>query len=349
MAEVWLSVGLFLIGIGLITWGADALIDGIRDLSRELKLSGVILAILVMGVDLEETIASISAATNGLQDIAIGNVIGNSIISMSFSFAIPGLFHDISFKKIKPVYLTIMLVTSVIVFLGIALWNQLKLFSGLALVAYGSFVAWNLSIVKKTKSDVLRLEEEQNVVDLVSEADTDDNAISSRGKERQKENDGEEEEEEEEEPLWQLVSLAILGILAIYFGSSLLISGTENILTETGVQEGFFGVVIVAAATNVEEYTLLFKSIKKKSVEIGLGAMIGKVVWNLGITFGISVLLLQNISSPSRSIFINAIIFSFVICPIFVIIAAKAKVLNKKWAVLLLGIFTAYLLVGIMV
>lgn len=38
------------------------------------------------------------------------------------------------------------------------------------------------------------------------------------------------------------------------------------------------------------------KSIKKQSVEIGLGGMIGKLIWNLTITFGISGVIAMNIS-----------------------------------------------------
>jgi Ca2+/Na+ antiporter len=41
-----------------------------------------------------------------------------------------------------------------------------------------------------------------------------------------------------------------------------------------------FGLVIMAFATNVEKLWLMVKSIQKGQVNIGLGAQIGKILWN---------------------------------------------------------------------
>ena len=76
----------------------------------------------------------------------------------------------------------------------------------------------------------------------------------------------------------------------------MLIISAENIIILTKIPEAFFGFVVIAIVTNVEEITLILKSIKKHSVEIGLGGMIGKLIWNLTITFGISGVIAMNIS-----------------------------------------------------
>ncbi|MFW9922760.1 MAG: hypothetical protein ACFFDW_05660 [Candidatus Thorarchaeota archaeon] len=46
--------------------------------------------------------------------------------------------------------------------------------------------------------------------------------------------------------------------------------------------------MVIATATNTEEYFILFRSIRKKKVEIGIGTLIGKLMWYVGITYSIS-------------------------------------------------------------
>jgi len=350
------------VGIALITWGADALIDGIADISKELGLSGVILAILVMGVDLEETIASISAARSALQDIAVGNVIGNSLISMTLSFALPGLLYGISIHKIKSVYLWLMASISFLVFLGILWWPQMKVFAILVLIFYAIFVLWNLLNIKKTKPDVLHIEEDDNVIDLLSEEQQEQVDVNIRktgqndddvgvdaddvGNDNADADDVGNDNADADESLFLPIFLSILGFLAVFFGSDLLIANSKEILAVSDLTEGFFGVIIIAAATNVEEYALLFRSIKKKSVEVGLGAMIGKVIWNLGITFGISVLLLPNVYHPSGAILLNSILLTFIVCPFFILLAVKSKRLSRFYALILLVLFIGYIMIS---
>ncbi|MFW9819958.1 MAG: hypothetical protein ACFFE5_10140, partial [Candidatus Thorarchaeota archaeon] len=72
------------------------------------------------------------------------------------------------------------------------------------------------------------------------------------------------------------------------------IFSTQQILFLTNIPQTFFGIVIIAFVTNVEELTLVIKSVKKKSIEIGLGGMIGKIFWNLTLSFGISAMILVN-------------------------------------------------------
>jgi len=70
----------------------------------------------------------------------------------------------------------------------------------------------------------------------------------------------------------------------------------EKLIKITSISEEFFGFIILAFVTNIEELTLVFKSIKKESVEIGVGGMIGKIIWNLSFTFGVSGIIAMNIN-----------------------------------------------------
>ncbi|MFX1409129.1 MAG: hypothetical protein ACFFA6_02160, partial [Promethearchaeota archaeon] len=115
-------------------------------------------------------------------------------------------------------------------------------------------------------------------------------------------------------------------------GGELLIFSAERIIRLTNIPEAFFGLIIIAFVTNVEELTLVFKSIKKKSVEIGLGGMIGKVFWNLAITFGISGIIIMNLKF-SVIMFWNWVIL-FIILIYFNYIAKKKQIYWKDGIIL---------------
>ena len=127
--------------------------------------------------------------------------------------------------------------------------------------------------------------------------------------------------------------------------SEWLINSTHDILNAVNIEEGVFGLVIIAAGTNVEEYMLLFKSIKRKTPEIGLGGLLGKIIWNNGITFGISLLLMSTTSAIPLTLLVNGILLVGVILPVLIIVSLNYKKLNWKSSIpllLLLGVYIAF-------
>ena len=99
MPTIIISIILFFIGYLVIYFAADIFLDNLKALSILYGISPFVIGALLIGIDLEESIASIFAAMNGLSKIAIGNVIGNSIIALTISFAIPTFFYKIEFNS----------------------------------------------------------------------------------------------------------------------------------------------------------------------------------------------------------------------------------------------------------
>jgi len=322
-----LAILAFFGGMILITWGADALLDGIADLSKYFSLSPLILAFLVMGIDLEETIASIGGALRGLPELAIGNVIGNSIISISFCFALPALFFTISFEKIKNIYIIILGSLAVVVLVVIVLPQILPWAGIFAIGIYIFFIIWNLRHIK--------MKENSEEVEL--------NTITG---DKTFVNDGEVEEKSPYLP--KIFGMSLFAIVALLGGTDLLLSGTELMLTQLQLEEAFFGVVIIAAATNMEEYALLFRSIQKNKPEIGLAALLGKIIWNLSMTFGISALIIGSQTLFSPLMFYNALLLTSILVPSVILLGFYRKELNWKWGGFYLCIFLLYLTINLL-
>jgi cation:H+ antiporter len=264
---MWILLFWSLIFIGgylLIYFAADIFLDNLKELCFIYKLSPFIIGLLLLGIDPEESIASIIAAINGLPYISLGNVIGNSIFSLTLCFALPAFFYNIALKSLSRFYFAILYVCLVLILLSFFLEYGLLIFGVIALIVYSIYII-------KSLRDISKME----FLDIVE--------IKGIAKEIEEQN-----EEFKKRLKAKKIAMVIVGLFLIILGGELLIYSAENLINLTGISEEIFGFLIIAFVTNVEELTLVFKSIKKGSFEIGLGGMMGKVIWNLSLTFGIS-------------------------------------------------------------
>ena len=329
VTELLLGILFFILSIVLISWGADSLLDSIEDISEKYSFSPVLLALLILGIDLEEFVASIIAAINGNPEIALGNVVGNSIISISFIFALPGFFFLISLDQVNPKIIILYSTTILIIFLSFVFPVPFWLMGTFSLIIYCSYVFIAIKETVKDKNSEKNIEEE--------------NLQNNDTAKQEKSEEVSEEGEEKEKKLSWLIIKTIIGLAALYGGAELLDLGLDGILAFTSISESFIGLLIIAAATNTEEYFILFKSIKRKKAEIGVNTLIGKLIWNASVVFAISTFIIKEIDQVSIMLLSNSALLLFIILPIFVWLTVKKKELNKKTSALLLATFVIFL------
>ena len=80
----WQDVGLVVVGLGLLTGGANLLVSGAIDLAAGLGVSDVVIGLTVVaaGTSLPELATSVVAAARGQRDIAVGNVLGSNLLNL---------------------------------------------------------------------------------------------------------------------------------------------------------------------------------------------------------------------------------------------------------------------------
>ncbi|MFX0002642.1 MAG: sodium:calcium antiporter [Candidatus Hodarchaeota archaeon] len=269
MIELILWIPLFIVGYLIIFFAADDFLDNLKDVCIIYGISPFIIGALILGIDPEESIASILAAISGLSYISIGNVIGNSIIALTLSFAIPAFFYKVSFKSVPQFYFLLLYISSFLLLFGTLVDFGFFIVGIIAIFLYIIYLIINTK--KLSKEGII----EEIPKDIVSQNGNNAYKIKEKAK-------------------FKKIILIIISFIFIFLGGELLIFSAEQIILLTNIPETFFGLVIIAFVTNVEELTLVMKSIKKKSIEIGLGGMIGKVFWNLTLTFGISAIIIVN-------------------------------------------------------
>ncbi|MFW9771320.1 MAG: sodium:calcium antiporter [Candidatus Thorarchaeota archaeon] len=318
MIPLILWIVFFIIGYVIIFFAADFFLDNLKEVCLIYGISPFIIGALLIGIDPEESIASIIAAINGLTYISIGNVIGNSIIALTVSFSIPALFYKIQFKSVSQTYFYLLYICTFLILFGLIFNTGLLITGMLAIIIYFIYLIRNARFLSNQSAL------DKNFAEKAMELDI-------------------ELKKSEKKQIIKKISIVIISFVFIFLGGELLIISTEQILIITLIPETIFGFVIIAFVTNVEELTLVFKSIKKKSLEIGLGGMIGKVFWNLSLTFGISAIIIVNLSI-SWILFWNW--FVLLILILFFNWRSKKQSFHWKDGIILLVYFITFLTIN---
>lgn len=84
--HLWKSVLLFLIGLSLLIFGGEWIVDGASGIAANLGVSQSIIALTIVaaGTSFPELMTSIIAARKGDTDMALGNVVGSNIFNIFF-------------------------------------------------------------------------------------------------------------------------------------------------------------------------------------------------------------------------------------------------------------------------
>ncbi len=310
---VWLT--LFIGSYVVIYFAADLFLDNLKDLCNIYNLSPFIIGMLILGIDPEESIASIIAAINGLPYISFGNVVGNSIIAMTLPFSLTVLIYTMKFRSISKFFFVVIYILLINLLFSF-------IFSGGMFVS--GFIAIGMYIIYVWRN--LKHHTQEKIGDNLEIAEQKLTGLENASRMKK-------------------IILTSLGLVFIFIGGELLILSADQIIDIVQIPEVFFGFIIIAFVTNVEELTLILKSVKKKAVEIGFGGIIGKLIWNLTISIGISGIFIKNL--PFKFILLwNWLIL--VILTIFLNFSTKKEQFNKRDGLILMGFFVFFIVINVL-
>ena len=91
-------------------------------------------------------------------------------------------------------------------------------------------------------------------------------------------------------PLTELVLLAA-GVGLLYLGAELLVSGARELALAIGLKASTVGVTVVAFATTAPELFVAVLGALTVSTDIGLGAIVGSNIANVGLVLGVAALI----------------------------------------------------------
>ncbi|MFX0182386.1 MAG: sodium:calcium antiporter [Candidatus Hodarchaeota archaeon] len=322
LPDLFFWIILFIIGYIVIYYSADYIIDVLEDLIEMYTISPLIVGLFILGIDLEESIVSLVAAIDNLPYLSLGNLIGNTIIAITIAFALPTFFLEFRFKRLPSFYYIILFVGALSVMISTFFPQFLIIFAILNLIIFGLYGIYSAKIQSEFKGRI---------------NDSTNEKIQYNAR-----NDNVENEEEENKS--KIIFLKIIFVIGtIFIAGEVLIISSVQIVFLTGLSESFFGLIIMAFVTNVEEFWLIVNSIKKGQTELGISAQIGKIIWNIILIFGFCGLII--VQYDFKFIMMISSIFFVVIIGILIINLLNTN-LSKQTGLILSFIFFLFLVIN---
>lgn len=251
-----------LCGFGLLLWGADRFVIGAESTASRLGVPPLLIGLTIVGfaTSAPEIMVSISAASNGLTSLAIGNALGSNIANVGLVLGATALICPIrgelssTLRKELPI-LVLLTPLTMLLFVDSRL-DRVE--ASILLCALAAFLIWMTWLGLR-----LGAESDPIVEEISDEIPTDMTLARS------------------------LIWLAIgFGILLL--GSELLVTGAESLARRFGVSNLVIGLTVVAIGTSLPELAVSVVSALKGDTGIAVGNVIGSNVFNLLAVVGIA-------------------------------------------------------------
>jgi len=248
-----LTIILFVMGLGLLIAGAEALVKGASRLAAAVGISPLVIGLTVVafGTSAPELAVSVFSSLNGQADIAVGNVVGSNIFNVLFILGASALITPLVVsQQLVRLDVPIMIGVSVVAFL-LGLDGVIGRLEGLILFA--GIVAYTIFLV-----------------------------IHSR-KEKNEQVQEEYEREFGKKPQSRAGALLNLGLIAgglvmLVIGSRWLVNGAVAIARLTGV----------AAGTSLPEVATSIVASVRGERDIAVGNVVGSNIFNILSVLGLS-------------------------------------------------------------
>ena len=300
-----------LIGLALLVVGGEFLVRASVALSFKLKISKMVIGLTVVSfaTSAPELLVSLQAALDGFSDISLGNVIGSNIANIGLVLGVTAMISplvvDRDFYKMN---WPVMMIFSIVLYFFLRSEAHISRLEG-ALLFFGLFV-YIFFLLKHARKVKVEVEGIDDALERTSN--------------------------------FKMIIWLLIGGLALYFGSELLVDGAVEVAGMLGISERVISVSVIAIGTSVPELAASVVAALKQEKAISLGNLIGSNIFNIASVLGITAMI-QPIFLKSHAI-LNVDIFwmlgiAFILIPMafvpqkFVFSRVKGLILFVSYAI----------------
>ncbi|WP_037315500.1 calcium/sodium antiporter [Salegentibacter sp. Hel_I_6] len=284
-----MSIVFILIGLTLLVVGGEFLVRASVALSFKLNVSRMVIGLTVVSfaTSAPELLVSLQAALSGFSDISLGNVIGSNIANLGMVLGITAIISSIAVdKEFYRFNWPAMMLFSILLYYFLSTDGNISRLEGLIL-----FLALILFLF-------LLIRRSRRKTEIAVEG-IDDSL--------------------KETSYFKMIIWLIIGGVALWGGSELLVNGAVDLATRLGVSERVISVTMIAIGTSVPELAASVIAALKKEKALSLGNLIGSNIFNIASVLGITAMI-QPIYIQSEEILTNDIFWmigiAFAIAPL---------------------------------
>jgi cation:H+ antiporter len=287
------------LGVVLLTACVERLISYLTRAALGLKLSLFALAIVFTGLEFDDTILGLVLAAGGLEGAALGTALGTGLAIVGITLALAAIVSP--FPVDLPTDYIALFTLAPLVLVPVALLETLTLAYGLVLV--GFFVlAFAYLIARERQRDqpVFRSTELGKAIqtDGGTEARTDGGTALPEPVARIP-----EDRLLGDRTGWLWLGFAVLALVGVVFASMLLEAGSEIVVEGVGIDGTVFGATVLTAILTFEDVLLTLEPVRRGVPEIGVGNVIGSVLFSVTGNVGVLTLVADVAVAPSVLVF----------------------------------------------
>ena len=371
------SIFIFISGATLLVYSAERLIISLVGISRGLAISVFLLAIVFTGIEFDDIVLGIALNLEDDQDVALGLVLGTAVSFSGIVLALGAIIAPARFHMPREYIVTFALAPLIMLFFAIR--EEVTIVDAIVLILL--FVAWiayvavreskretatfrNLEIIEEAEEheeqEAMSGPARTRAVDTMSPADSHGRSSGNR-------------EIEGAEALrvgqltpdpagtlavdtmglldlrgrwsgWISFGLAAVAICGIIIGAATVSEGTDQILDRYAIEGTVFGATIITAVLCIEDLFLTARPIRKGVPEIGIGNVIGSLIFSVTGKLGIVVI-------AGGSVAIGASVLRWHLPALIVLTAVAACFLwtgqLRRWhGVVLLTLYVGYWIIS---
>jgi len=256
-----MSIFFIITGFLLLVVGGEFLVRSSVGLSFKLKLSKIVIGMTVVSfaTSAPELIVSLQAALDGYPALALTNVVGSNIANIALVLGITAIIFPLAIDKdFYKINWPMMTLLSIMLYLFLTNDQLLSRIEGIILVI--SLVVFIYIMIKVSRKNA------KNEISDIDETLRETSNI-------------------------KIATWLVVGGLALWGGSELLVMGSVDIATKLGVSKGVIGVSMVALGTSVPELAASVIAALRKEKAISLGNLIGSNIFNIGSVLGLTAII----------------------------------------------------------
>lgn len=307
-----LNIFLILVGFALLIEGANLLVDGASGIAKKFHISEIIIGLTVVsiGTSMPELFISVTSAINGLEDMAIGNVIGSNLCNLLLILGLSAVITPISFKKeTKFIEIPMCIFITIIFMILCNVGDGISRIDAIILIIlFAIFIGYTIYMGKKGEEE------------------------TEKSNERPVKN----------KKTFIYVIYILLGIIGLKFGGDFVVNNATDLAEYFKISQKVISLTIVAIGTSLPELVTSITAAIKKDSDIAVGNIIGSNIFNFLLIIGASGIINPIKYSSSYNVQMAILLVATVVLAIFPYIEPKDK-LNRSNGITYLMLYALYM------
>jgi len=309
-----LAVGAFLLGVVIVVWSTERLLDGMVGVAALLRAAPFVVAVVLSGLEAENVAVGVVAARSGNAEVALGTVFGGSSFLVCVALGLAAVLFPLRVRLPRGVLL---LLAATPVAGGLALIGGVtQRVAGVLLLA--GFAASMVYLVRACRRH-----------DFLGEETAEPEPTWAR-------------------PVrwWRPVGLTLLGLGILVLGAELINYGTETLIQRFSFPAALMGMVITPAAIEAEEVIRQAVPAQHGRHDVAAGNLVGTVLYFVLFNLGL-IALVAPVAVPGRVVVLD---WPFLVAVTWLATAFLWRGHLTRWhGAVLLGLYAGYVTTHVLI